>query len=127
MGLKTLDKPDSIRFVVKSKEMTDIGLTADESMGYALIITLEQLYTEGLENQNVTFVQTPDLTEAGVAVQPYGAIIINTFAPTFGDYSTPPLYIEFSDGTLYTATKTLGDLVSGDAGTSVTFNETGLS
>lgn len=50
----------------------------------AIVITLEYAGTNplSLAEQNYEFVQTEELTEAGIAVQPYGALIINTFAPS---------------------------------------------
>lgn len=71
-----------------------------------------------LADQNYEFIQTEALTEAGVAVQPYGAILINTLAPS--QLSGLYLNLKTAGGILVTTTG-LTDILDGGVGTTVTF------
>lgn len=72
---------NAIVFVDNSADITNpasIGYTVsavDESDA-ARVITLIPSAVDTLGNRNMLFVQTEDLTELGVAVQPYGAIFV---------------------------------------------------
>lgn len=117
MGLNTLDKPESIYFRVSSNDTSIVGVDSNEQDIYARTITLEQMNDTAINNQNVTFVQTEEMTEAGVAVQPYGAFIANLKSPTTALANLYPAIV-FDDGTTYFANKHLGQMV---VGTAVTF------
>ena len=84
----------------------------------ALTVTFEYVSEESLAEQNYEFVQTEALTEAGIAVQPYGAILINTLAPS--QLSDLYLNLKTAGGILVTTTK-LTDILDGGVGTTVTF------
>lgn len=84
----------------------------------ALTVTFEYVSEESLAEQNYEFVQTEALTEAGVAVQPYGAILINTLAPS--QLSGLYLNLKTAGGILVTTTG-LTDILDGGVGTTVTF------
>lgn len=118
MGLNTLDKPESIYFRVSSNDTSIVGVDSNDQPLYARTITLEQMNDTAINNQNVRFVQTEALTEAGVAVQPYGAFIANLKSPTVGLANLYPV-IAFDDGTWYYGNKHLGQMT---VGTTVTFS-----
>lgn len=68
----TTTNPATYDFVVQTMDKSDAGL----------VIALIPDEDPALSNSNFKFVQTEDLTEAGVAVYPYGAFIIPASALT---------------------------------------------
>lgn len=62
----SISNPDSITYVVASIEQSSA----------AKIITFIPQNSDTLGDRNMLFIQTEDLTEAGIAVQPYGAMFI---------------------------------------------------
>lgn len=84
----------------------------------ALTVTFEYVSKKSLAEQNYEFVQTEELTEAGIAVQPYGAVIINTLAPS--TLSGLTLSLKTAGG-LLVANTGLTDILDGGVGTTVTF------
>lgn len=115
MSLETLQKPEVINFVVSSFESTLVDYDDNEDPIVTASLTLEQVYEPSLADQNVTFVQTEELTEAGVAVQPYGAFLMNFKAPTAMTESDLLPVIRFDDGTEYVGNASLFDLHTGDS------------
>lgn len=85
--------PKSITVHVDSKDESDA----------ATVFTISPKYdSAGLDPRNVNFVQTEALTEAGIAVQKFGGIIIPT-----SQVSTDVKIVAEINGTQYTATTTL--------------------
>lgn len=83
------DLPDSITVHVDSKDESDA----------ATVFTISPKYeSAGLDPRNVNFVQTEALTEAGIAVQKFGGIIIPT-----SQVSTDVKIVAEINGTQYTA------------------------
>lgn len=115
MSLNTITPLTEYKFNVASVEKTAIDASHD-----AFVITLEYQNPASLSlaEQSYEFVQTEDLTELGVAVQPYGAIIINTLAPTQGDWVDATLALKTPGGLLETNI-ILDNLLN--VGTTVTF------
>lgn len=87
------DLPESITVHVDSKDESDA----------ATVFTISPKYdSAGLDPRNVNFVQTEALTEAGIAVQKFGGIIIPT-----SQVSTNVKIVAEINGTQYTATTDL--------------------
>ena len=85
--------PESITVHVDSKDESDA----------ATVFTISPKYeSEGLDPRNVNFVQTEALTEAGIAVQKFGGIIIPT-----SQVSTDVKIVAEINGTQYTANTNL--------------------
>lgn len=85
--------PESITVHVDSKDESDA----------ATVFTISPKYeSAGLDPRNVNFVQTEALTEAGIAVQKFGGIIIPT-----SQVSTDVKIVAEINGTQYTATTNL--------------------
>lgn len=85
--------PESITVHVDSKDESDI----------ATVFTISPKYeSAGLDPRNVNFVQTEALTEAGIAMQKFGGIIIPT-----SQVATDVKIVAEINGTLYTATTNL--------------------
>ena len=85
--------PDSIAVHVDSKDESDA----------ATVFTISPKYeSAGLDPRNVNFVQTEALTEAGIAVQKFGGIIIPT-----SQVSTDVKIVAEINGTQYTAISNL--------------------
>lgn len=85
--------PESITVHVDSKDESDV----------ATVFTISPKYeSAGLDPRNVNFVQTEALTEAGIAVQKFGGIIIPT-----SQIATDVKIVAEINGTLYTATTNL--------------------
>lgn len=85
--------PESITVHVDSKDESDA----------ATVFTISPMYeSAGLDPRNVNFVQTKDLTKAGIAVQKFGGIII----PTSKVLTDVKIVAEIN-GTQYTATTIL--------------------
>lgn len=83
------DLPESITVNVDSKDESDA----------ATVFTISPKYkSAGLDPRNVNFVQTEALTEAGIAVQKFGGIIIPT-----SQVSTDVKIVAEINGTQYTA------------------------
>lgn len=84
----------------------------------ALTVTFEYVPEESLAEQNYEFIQTEELTEAGIAVQPYGAVLINMIAPS----QLSGLYLKIKTaGGLLVADTGLTDILDGGVGTRVSF------
>lgn len=93
--------PESITVHVDSKDESDI----------ATVFTISPKYeSAGLDPRNVNFVQTEALTEAGIAVQKFGGIIIPT-----SQIATDVKIVAEINGTLYTATTNLTGATSVDS------------
>ena len=85
--------PESITVHVDSKDESDA----------ATVFTISPMYeSAGLDPRNVNFVQTEALTEAGIAVQKFGGIIIPT-----SQVLTDVKIVAEINGTQYTATTNL--------------------
>lgn len=85
--------PESITVHVDSKDESDA----------ATVFTISPKYeSAGLDPRNVNFVQTEELTKAGIAVQKFGGIIIPT-----SQVSTDVKIVAEINGTQYTATTNL--------------------
>lgn len=85
--------PESITVHVDSKDESDA----------ATVFTISPKYeSAGLDPRNVNFVQTEALTEAGIAVQKFGGIIIPT-----SQVATDVKIVAEINGTQYTATTNL--------------------
>lgn len=74
MALETLTLPSSFVFTVAS---VDKAVDGDK---WAIAITLIQndLSTLSLANQTIEFIETEDTITGGVAIDKYGAIVINS-------------------------------------------------
>lgn len=99
--------PESIAVHVDSKDESDA----------ATVFTISPKYeSAGLDPRNVNFVQTEALTEAGIAVQKFGGIIIPT-----SQVSTDVKIVAEINGTQYTATTYLTSATTVD--TTFTLNK----
>lgn len=116
MALNTITPLTEYKFKVASVEQTAV-----DASHHAIVITLEYQNPESLTlaEQNYEFVQTEGLTEEGVAVQPYGAIIINDLAPTSILAGTATLKLKTPGGLLETES-VINDLMT--VGATVTFH-----
>lgn len=95
------DLPESITVHVDSKDESDV----------ATVFTISPKYeSAGLDPRNVNFVQTEALTEAGIAVQKFGGIIIPT-----SQVATDVKIVAEINGALYTATTNLTGATTVDA------------
>ena len=93
--------PESITVHVDAKDESDV----------ATVFTISPKYeSAGLDPRNVNFVQTEALTEAGIAVQKYGGIII-----PISQAETNVKIVAEINGTLYTATTNLTGATTVDA------------
>lgn len=93
--------PESITVHVDSKDESDA----------ATVFTISPKYeSAGLDPRNVNFVQTEALTEAGIAVQKFGGIIIPT-----SQVSTDVKIVAEINGTQYTAITNLTGATNVDA------------
>lgn len=98
-------KPNTVTFKVESVVSSD----------NAKVMTFVMDSTPVLDNLSIDFKQTEELTEAGIAVHRYGAIIVpNTYTDT-----TIDLEIKIGD-TIYNAT---GVDLSSEVGTTITANK----
>jgi hypothetical protein len=99
--------PESITVHVDSKDESDA----------ATVFTISPKYeSAGLDPRNVNFVQTEALTEAGIAVQKFGGIIIPT-----SQVSTDVKIVAEINGTQYTASTNLTGATT--VGTTFTLNK----
>lgn len=119
MALNTIAPMTEYVFKVASIDQLALQQSA-EVPPKAITITLE--YSDAnplsLAEQNYEFIQTEELTEAGIAVQPYGAILINTLAPS--TLSALNLELKTAGGVLESDV-TISNILSGGVGTTVTF------
>lgn len=99
--------PESITVHVAMKDETDV----------ATVFTLNAEFEESsLEPQCVNFVQTKELTSAGIAVQPYGSIMIPN-----SQVATEITLVAEINGTMYTAATTITGATTVD--TAITLNK----
>lgn len=99
--------PDSITVHVDAKDESDVATVFTISADFE---------SEGLNPQNVSFVQTEALTKAGIAVQKYGGLIIPS-----SQIATDITLVADINGTTYTATTAVNDATTVD--TTVTLNK----
>lgn len=99
--------PDSITVHVDAKDESDVATVFTISADFE---------SEGLNPQNVSFVQTEALTKAGIAVQKYGGLIIPA-----SQIATDIILVADINGTTYTATTAVNVATTVD--TSVTLNK----
>lgn len=85
--------PASIFVKVDAKDVSDVATVFTISTDFA---------SAGLNPQNVNFVQTEELTKAGIAVQKYGGLIIPA-----SKIATEITVVAEINGTTYTATSTI--------------------
>lgn len=99
--------PSSITVHVDAKDESDVATVFTISADFE---------SAGLNPQSVNFVQTEELTTAGIAVQKYGGIIIPT-----AQLGTAITLVAEIDGTTYTATSAINGSTAVDA--TVTLNK----
>lgn len=99
--------PSSITVHVDAKDESDVATVFTISADFE---------SAGLNPQSVNFVQTEELTTAGIAVQKYGGLIIPT-----AKLGTAITLVAEIDGTTYTATSTINGSTAVDA--TVTLNK----
>lgn len=99
--------PDSITVHVDAKDESDVATVFTISADFE---------SEGLNPQNVSFVQTEALTKAGIAVQKYGGLIIPA-----SQIATDITLVADINGTTYTATTAVNVATTVD--TTVTLNK----
>lgn len=99
--------PDSITVHVDAKDESDVATVFTISADFE---------SEGLNPQNVSFVQTEALTKAGIAVQKYGGLIIPA-----SQIATDITLVADINGTTYTATSAVNDATTVD--TTVTLDK----
>lgn len=103
----TTTLPSTLTVTVLSKSVSD----------EATVLTFSaDLSSEALAGGNANFVQTSTLTEAGIAVHPYGAVIIPS-----GEEATNITLVADVNGTTYTAGSAI--TASTDVGDTVTLNK----
>lgn len=103
----TTTLPNTLTVTVLSKSVSD----------EATVLTFSaDLSDEGLAGGNANFVQTSALTEAGIAVHPYGAVIIPD-----GEEATSITLVADVNGTTYTAGSAI--TASTNVGATVTLNK----
>lgn len=73
--------------------------------------------TPKLDYQNYKFIQTEQLTELGIAVHPYGAIVVDALLAV--DVSSEPLVVVEFDGKQYGVS--LDEILEETVGTPITF------
>ena len=104
----TITLPDSLTVHIDSKDESDDATT--------LTFTVD-LENATLEPQNVKFIQTEALTGEGIAVQPYGGLIIPV-----DKVATAITLVAEINGTQYTATTTVNGRTAVDATVTLTKN-----
>lgn len=122
---KTVSNSPFANAVVFATSATDVALPAtvtvhvdakDES-DVATVFTISADFEKaGLTPQNVNFIQTKELTVAGIAVQKYGGLIIPT-----SQIETSITLVAEINGTTYTATSTINGYTNVDE--TVTLNK----
>lgn len=122
---KTVSNSPFANAVVFVTSTADVGLPstvtvhvdAKDESDVATVFTISAVIEEaGLNPQNVNFVQTEELTTAGIAVQKYGGLIIPN-----SQLGTAIILVAEINGTTYTATTTING--STDVDTTVTLNK----
>lgn len=98
----TITAPASVGYTVSDVDVSD----------YAKVITLTPTNVDSLADHNMVFVQTEDLTELGIAVQPYGAIFVPATAL---DSATAAVVTGKIGENTYTATVNLKTVAVGAA------------
>lgn len=118
MALNTISPLPEYTFKVASIDELALRHTSEVSPK-AITITFEYVpEAVSLAEQNYEFIQTEELTEAGIAVQPYGAVLINMIAPS----RLSGLYLKIKTaGGLLVADTGLTDILDGGVGTRVSF------
>lgn len=118
MALNTITPLTEYAFKVASMDELELQHTSGVSPK-AITITFEYLpEAVSLAEQNYEFIQTEELTEAGIAIQPYGAVLINMIAPS----QLSGLYLKIKTAVgLLVANTGLTDILDGGVGTTVTF------
>lgn len=96
----TITAPASVGYTVSDVDVSD----------YAKVITLTPSAVDSLADHTMVFVQTEDLTELGIAVQPYGAIFVP--ATALNDATAAVITGKIGDET-YTATVNLKTVATG--------------
>ena len=96
----TITAPASVGYTVSDVDVSD----------YAKVITLTPSAVDSLADHTMVFVQTEDLTELGIAVQPYGAIFVP--ATALDDATAAVITGKIGDET-YTATVNLKTVATG--------------
>lgn len=76
MALETLTLPESFTFTVASVDK----MTDGEKWAIAIALVQEDLDTLSIANQTIEFIMTEELVTGGVAVDKYGAIVIDSSA-----------------------------------------------
>lgn len=97
MALNTITPLTEYTFKVASIEETNIDAI---HKGYAIILDYVAPENLTMANQNYEFIQTEALTELGVAVHPYGAILMNYLAPTQAELGEAKLVLRTEAGDL---------------------------
>ena len=100
--------PTTVTVHVDAKDKSDV----------ATVFTISAVKKAGVEPQNVNFVQTEELTTAGIAVQKYGGLIIPA-----SKVKTGIKLVAEINGTTYTADATTTINGSTEVGTTVTLNK----
>lgn len=96
----TISAPASVAYKVSDVDVSD----------YAKVITLTPSAVDSLADHTMVFVQTEDLTELGIAVQPYGAIFVPATAL---DSATAAVITGKIGDETYTATVNLKTVATG--------------
>lgn len=113
---------NAVVFVTSSADITlpasiTVHVDAKDESDVATVFTISADFEEaGLNPRNVNFVQTEELTTAGIAVQKYGGLIIPT-----SKVGTDITLVAEINGTTYTAATTING--STDVDTTVTLNK----
>lgn len=115
MSLNTITPLTEYVFKVVSVEQTAVG---NDKSAFVCILEYQNPDTLTLADQSYEFVQTEELTELGIAVQPYGVFIINELAPSQSGWDEAGLILKTPGGLLETES-VLDDLFVLD--TTVTF------
>lgn len=102
LNTASIANPASVVYTVEAVEEND----------YAKVITLIPNDPDTLGDRNMTFVQTQDLTELGVAVQPYGAIFVPS-AVLYGGTTSVSVQAKLGTDT-YSTTVDLATVAVGD-------------
>ena len=110
--------PENILVLVEAKDESDIATVFTISAHFieANLKASGSGEKPGLNPQNVNFIQTEELTTAGIAVQKYGGLIIPA-----SKVGTDITLVAEINGTTYTATSTING--STPAGATVTLNK----
>lgn len=111
---------NAVVFVTDSATITDPAslagsVVAKDTSGDITVFTVEVTEQDTLQPVAANFIQTEAATKAGIAVHPYGAIIMSSSDDTI----TPQIQIQ--SGTTYTAAAAITPET--EVGTAVTFNK----